>query len=330
MTSLLGHERQVSDILKAAASGRMHHGWLLAGPKGVGKASFARAIALRLLADAAGPPSMFPGLDVSEDHPVAHLFRAGTHPDYAELTRLEKDSGDLARNITVDQVRALQRLLNNAPSMSHRRIILIDSADDLERGAANALLKNLEEPPAGTIFLLVSHAPSRLLPTIRSRCRMLRFGPLAPDRTRSVLQSHLPEEKPDEIEALVRISEGAPGRALRFAGLGIASIEQALKEIAQDGDPGNGKRLALARSLSGKPARARYEAFLERVPSFLAEAARERRGPALQQAIAAWERSRQISSGALILALDPAAVAFELTTCVATLAQDRMNPEKEP
>ena len=100
------------------------------------------------------------------------LVAAGSHPDFMTLERLPKDSGtELARSITVDQVRSLQRLFSTTPSLSPWRAVVIDSIDDLERPAANALLKNLEEPPASTIFFLVSHAPERLLPTIRSRCR---------------------------------------------------------------------------------------------------------------------------------------------------------------
>src|SRR3546814_187314 len=187
MTSLLGHDEQAHTLLGAARSGRLHHGWILVGPRGIGKASFARAIALRLLAEAAGPPMAADGLEVPQDHPIRRLFEADAHPDYADLFCLEKESGT-ARNITVDQVRGLQRLIQSAPSLSTRRIVVIDSADDLERGAANALLKNLEEPPADMLFLLVSHAPGRLLPTIRSRCRTLRFDSLGEDAMRSILR----------------------------------------------------------------------------------------------------------------------------------------------
>ncbi|OYW86833.1 MAG: DNA polymerase III subunit delta', partial [Sphingobium sp. 32-64-5] len=170
MTRIIGHDAVRTEILRAALSGRLHHGWILAGPPGIGKASLAREIALCLLAgeEAAG--------QVADTHPAARFFHAGTHPDYAALARLEKENGDLARNISIDQVRGLSRLLSTAPSISRRRVILIDSADDLERNAANALLKSLEEPPANVVFLLVSHAPSRLLPTIRSRCRLLRLS----------------------------------------------------------------------------------------------------------------------------------------------------------
>ncbi|RVT40709.1 AAA family ATPase [Sphingobium algorifonticola] len=323
MTSLLGQDMQARTLLEAARSGRMHHGWILAGPRGIGKAGFARAMARRMLAEAAGAPTGGDGLDLPPDNPNARLFDAGTHPDYAELQRLEKDNGDLARNISVDQVRSLQRLLGSVPSLSERRIVLIDSADDLERSAANALLKNLEEPPAGTVFLLVAHAPARLLPTIRSRCRVLRFAGLRDDAMRVVLRRHLPECSAAELDALVQAGEGSPGRALGYADLDLNSMIAALEAITADGDPGNIRRLALAKSLSGKTARPRYEAMLERAPAFLASMARQRRGAALKDALTAWEEARQLASGASVLSLDPATVVFELCTHIARLAPAR-------
>ncbi|AUW58587.1 DNA polymerase III subunit delta' [Sphingobium sp. SCG-1] len=323
MTSLIGHDLQARTLLDAARGGRMHHGWILAGPRGVGKASFARMAARRLLAEAAGTVQTGDTLDLPLDNPNGRLFDAGTHPDYAELTRLEKDNGDLARNISVDQVRGLQRLLGSVPSLSNRRIIVIDSADDMERGAANALLKNLEEPPAGTVFLLVAHAPARLLPTIRSRCRVLRFASLDHEALQVILRRHLPNVTADELDALVRAGEGSPGRALGYAGLELGQIEHALAAIAADGDPTNKRRLALAKQLGGKAARPRYEAFLERVPAFLASAARLQQGHALKVTLTGWEQAKQLASGAVILSLDPASVVFELCSYVAVLAQER-------
>lgn len=319
MTSLLGHDAQAQAMLAAAHGGRMHHGWILAGPKGIGKAGFARALALRLLAEAAGPAVSEPGLAVPDNHPIRRLIEAGAHPDYAELSPLEKD-GVAARNISVDQVRGLHRLIQSSPSLSTRRLVVIDSADDLERGAANALLKTLEEPPADMLFLLVSHAPGRLLPTIRSRCRMLRFDPLDAGDMRAVMKSVDESLSPQEIDALVRAGQGSPGKALRYAGLNLSDIEAALNAIATQGDPGNRQRLALAKALSIKSAKPRYEAFLERVPAYLADAARQRQGAAMGDALDRWEKARQLAGGAIILSLDPAAVVFELATHVAALA----------
>ncbi|BBD97805.1 DNA polymerase III subunit delta' [Sphingobium amiense] len=319
MTRLLGHDAQARMLLASAAGGRMHHGWILAGPRGIGKGGFARSLAMRLLADAAGPAVPGDGLDVPDDHPIRKLIEASAHPDYAELSPLEKD-GVTARNISVDQVRGLQRLIQSAPSLSERRIILIDSADDLERGAANALLKILEEPPANLLFFLVSHAPGRLLPTIRSRCRTLRFDPLDDAAMRAVLRGADETLSPQEVDALVRAGNGSPGQALRYAGLNLSDIERALAGLASAPDPGNRQKLALAKALALKSARPRYEAFLERAPAFIAEAARHRRGAALGDALDRWEKARHLAGGAVILSLDPAAVVFELAGHVSALA----------
>ena len=313
MNRIIGHEKARRDILDAALAGRLHHAWILSGPRGIGKAGLAREIALVLLAGEEEKGS------VAGDHPAAHLFHAGTHPDYAELARLEKDSGDLARNIGVDQIRGLARLIATAPSVSNRRVVLIDAADDMERSAANALLKSLEEPPRDMVFLLISHAPSRLLPTIRSRCRMLRLSPLGQADMASALRLAAPEMDETERDDLIRIGEGAPGRALALSGLGVATMLDALARIAATGDPGNAERIALAKALSPRPARARYEAFLDQVPGFIAARAREKRGDALAGAITAWEQARDLAAQAVPLSLDPAATVFELCSHVASL-----------
>jgi DNA polymerase-3 subunit delta' len=324
MTSLVGHRAEIASFIEAMRSGKLHHAWLLAGPQGVGKARFADAAALRLLAEAAGPMPQQPDLDVPADHPVARLIEAGSHPDFRRLQRLPNErSGELARNIPIAQVRGLQGLFVTTPSLSPRRVIVIDAIDDLERAAANALLKNLEEPPADTVFLLVSHAPGRLLPTIRSRCRVLRFARLSADEMASVLRRELPEAEASEIAALVSSGEGAPGRALGFAGLDIAALDTAMAEIANTGDPATVARNALAKALSPKAAQPRYEAFLQRVPGFIAATARTRTGQSLSDALALWEEARNLVSGAVPLSLDTHSVVFELGTMIAGLAPRR-------
>lgn len=308
--------------LRAAAdSGRLHHAWLLTGPEGIGKASFALAAATRLLAEAAGPPVSLPGLETPETHPVSHYIRAGSHPDLRILTRLTKDrSEDLARSISIDQVRSLQSLFATTPSLSPRRIVIIDAIDDLERPAANALLKSLEEPPAGTLFFLVSHAPGRLLPTIRSRCRQLRFAPLDERQMLTALLAALPEEPRDEIDALIRSGQGSPGKALSFAGLQIAALDAAMDRLVVEGDATNAIRAQLAKQLSGKAAQARYEAFIERAPARIAAEARRRTGQALADALRLWEEARRIGESAVHLSLDPATTVFELAGLLARLA----------
>jgi DNA polymerase-3 subunit delta' len=322
---IVGQDEPVAALLDAARSGRMHHAWLLAGPQGVGKASFALTAARWLLADAAGPAVPKDRLDVPEHHPVAALLDAGSHPDFKFLQRLPKsNSEELARSITVDQVRSLQPLFATTPSLSPRRVVVIDAIDDIERAGANALLKNLEEPPAGTIFLLVSHAPGRLLPTIRSRCRLLRFGPLEDEAVRLVLRRALPEAEERELDSLVRVADGAPGNALRFAGLDIAGLDTAIERLAVHGDPTNAIRTALGRTLALKNAQGRYEAFLERAPSRIADEARRGR-PNMAETVALWRQARDIADRAVRQSLDPTLTVVEIAGLVAKLAPTESN-----
>lgn len=323
MTPLSGHESAVAAFRAGMDSGRLHHAWLLAGPRGIGKALFADKAALRVLADAAGPPLGTPGLDVPDDHPTAHLVAAGSHPDLMRLERLVREGGtELVRSIAIDQVRGLQRLFATTPSMSPWRAVVIDAIDDLEPGGANALLKNLEEPPANTVFLLVSHAPERLLPTIRSRCRLLRFSPLADDVMASALEAALPDAEPEEVAALVKIAEGAPGRAAAWRGLEVEALDRAMDALVREGDPVNARRAALAQGLSLKSAQPRYEAFLARAPARIAAEARARRGPALAEALKLWERAASLAGSAQRLSLDPQSTAFELAGMLAALAPE--------
>ncbi len=323
MTEIIGNAAAQSAFAAAMHSGALHHAWLFTGPQGVGKASFARLAAMRMLADARGGSTASRGFAVPAGDPTRALIEAGSHPDFRLLTRLAKDpekpDQDLARSITIAQVRTLQPLFATTPSMSPRRVVMIDAIDDLERGGSNALLKNLEEPPAGTIFLLVSHAPGRLLPTIRSRCRVLRFEALTPDEVAVTLRLAQPDLDHDEIAALVHASEGAPGRALRYAGLDIASLDEAIARIADEGDRDNGHRLRLAKSLAGKASQPRYEAFLDRVPAFIARAARDRSGVRLKTALDAHAAARDLSAAAIGLSLDAQATVFELAGILATL-----------
>ena len=246
---IVGQDRAVDQFASAWASRKIHHAWLLAGSKGVGKASFARAAARRVLAEAAGPGFDLPALDSPDEHSIVKLIDAGSHPDMRWLERLPKEKGEgLARNISVDQVRDLGEFLTLTPALSPWRIAVIDTVDELEAAAANALLKILEEPPANTIFFLVSHAPGRLLPTIRSRCRRLDFQALESDAMTSILECEAPELAVADRERIVAMSGGSAGRALAFAGLGLDKIEDAALAILRQGDPTNALRSALSTS----------------------------------------------------------------------------------
>lgn len=326
MTSLPGNAAAKAAFRAALSGGQLHHAWLFTGPEGLGKAAFARAAAARMLAEGAGQGPLPGDFDLPEDNPTRRLIESGAHPDYRVLARLPKDADkpgeNIARSINIAQVRALGPMFATKPSMSSRRVIVIDAIDDVERpGAANALLKNLEEPPSGTIFLLISHSPGRLLPTIRSRCRVLRFDPLPDADVASVLRARLPEASAAEIDALVRAGNGSPGKALGFAGLDLATLDGEMAAIAARGDPDNAIRARLARTLGAKAAQPRYEAFLARVPAFALAEARGRQGAALAEAIAVYEAASQLGPVALAQSLDAQATVFEMGGILARLAK---------
>lgn len=316
-----GQDKAVEQFEAAWAKRALHHAWLLAGPRGVGKAHFAREAATRVLADAAGPVVDLPGLVTPGEHRIARLVSAGSHPDLRVLERLENPkTGNLARSITVDQVRSLSDLIGSTPFMSPWRAVIIDSADDLEPGGANALLKMLEEPPANTIFFLVARAPGRLLPTIRSRCRRLDFQLLDDDAMTSVLAAQLPDQGDADRARLVGLCGGSIGRALAFATLDLAMLEQTATQILRLGDPTNAQRSVLALELGKKGAADRYAAFLELVPSLVAREARQASGPTRQRALDAYAKARELSALAPRLSLDPAATVFQIGGILASVA----------
>lgn len=330
---ILGHDTQFEAINVAIASGRMHHAWLLHGPRGIGKASFAKEVAAKLLADALSSELSSGDFIVEFDNPTAKLIAARSHPDYqlierevwADPTRLvpyadRKGDEARARSIRITQIRWLGPILSMAPSLAERRVIVIDAADDLEPPAANALLKMLEEPPASTIFLLVSHAPGRLLPTIRSRCRSLAFARLDDDVMTAILAERAPHLDDMTRAVVMAVAGGAPGTAMSVIETDVPGIDAALREIAATGDPYNVLRLDLAGKLALKAALPRYEAFLRRAPAFIAAQARTRSGPALATAVEAWEKARQLADVALPQSLPAESVVFEIAGRVATLA----------
>ena len=328
MTLWRGHDAQIEELIAAPDSGRMHHGWIFAGPQGVGKAGIATDFAKRLLVSGTDRPVPRDRLAPDDGDLAVKLMEAGAHPDFVRLERLEKDDkkgegGALARNISVDQVRSLARLLNNAPSMGSRRVILIDSADDLETGAANALLKNLEEPPAGAVFLLIAHAPGRLLPTIRSRCRMLRFHPLDEQDMALAMADAAPDLPPGERIAIAKSARGSPGQALAIRTLDLPGLEQSLVLIAAGDRKAEIERARLAQSLSPVSARPRLEAFVDLVPRFIAERTRDRHGRALADGLAAYEEARRLSAGAITpLQLEPGALVYRLCETIAGLTAE--------
>lgn len=261
---LVGHEAAWREWRAALGSARMHHGWILAGPKGVGKGAFARAAARALVAE--------PGVLQPEGaHPDVILLDPLPANDDEEKKRAEGRPYETKRNISVDQIRRMQARLVTRPTLGSRRAVIIDPADDLEKASVNALLKSLEEPPAGTFFLLVTHRPGRLLATVRSRCRMLRFAPVGNDAIDAILRDRAPSADAATRAAAIAAAEGSPGAALAFVDQDLAPLHTLMQRIMREGDPGFALRGALADEVGARPTRARLMAALDLARATLAE-----------------------------------------------------------
>ena len=233
---LFGHEAAEAELLSAHAQGRLPHAWLIGGPRGAGKATLAYRFARYVLKHGRGGGlDLFGGapasLHVAPEDPVYRRVAAEGHADLAALERRPNDRGVLRTVITVDQVRALGGFFNLTSAEGGWRVAVIDSADEMNSEAANALLKVLEEPPAHSLLLLVAHAPSRLLPTIRSRCRRLTLRPLPEPLVMEILGRQRPELAEGERLALARLAEGSPGRALALARQGGISLYEELVRL---------------------------------------------------------------------------------------------------
>jgi DNA polymerase-3 subunit delta' len=226
---LLGQEAAERTLLEAYRSGRLPHAWLLAGPRGVGKATLAYRLT-RFLQSGGGEGGGLFGdapadLTLAPDHPVFRRVASGGHPDLLTVERgINEKTGKLRAEIVVEDVRSVADFLHMTPAEGGWRVVVIDCADEMNHVAANAILKILEEPPRQALQLLISHAPGRLLPTIRSRCCRLALPALDETIVVELLGRYAPDSAPEDAAALARLAEGSIGRALDLAaedGLGL-------------------------------------------------------------------------------------------------------------
>ena len=264
---LFGQATAERGFLKAWAEDRLHHAWLLRGPQGVGKATLAYRIGRALLAEGPGTggqdvlfaPAVPETLDAPTGCAVQSRIRARSEPRLAVLRRGLNDRGQLRTQIAVDDVRAVRRFMSLSAADGGWRVVIVDAADEMNRSAANALLKVLEEPPPRTALLLVAHAPAALLPTIRSRCRTLDLQPLSQADLTAALAGAGAEIVPDQAAALTQLSGGSVGEALRLiAGEGVALYGRLIALF--DGGRGIARpaMIALADWVSGRGAEDRY------------------------------------------------------------------------
>jgi len=312
----IGHEEAWREWRRAMSGSRMHHGWILAGRRGLGKSAFALAAARELVAEPGVPQP------------------AGNHPDILYISHPPKNDAEarkradgkpfeLARNIRIDQIRQLQRRLNSRPTIGARRVVIIDPADDMEAPTANALLKSLEEPPRGTFFLLVAHRLGRLLPTIRSRCRVLAFPRVSEADMLAVLARLQPDADPAVQEAAIAAASGSPGVAIDFVKLDLGRVHRVMKDIADRGDPDFTARGRLVEAMGPRPSRDKQLAAIELARAVVAA----RMGGVSQGGIPALAAAHaglvQLGAQAPTYNFDPSLLAMEIGTLLASLAASR-------
>lgn len=290
----------------------MHHAWLLAGKKGLGKMHFALAAAHRLVSSEPVPAQGY--------HPDVIILTHGPKDDKEEKKQAEGKSFELARSIRIGQIRLMQRRLTTRPTMGDKRVVIIDPADDLERNAANALLKSLEEPPVGTFFLLVSHRPARLLPTIRSRCRLLRFHALTDQEVELAVKRHTPDAQGTAVAAAVAAAKGSPGAALDFVEHDLGRLFELMQQLVAEGDREFTLRGRLAEIVGARPGRDAMQGIFELGRSVLA-AHLERADRATQGAIiAAHEELVRLAGQAPTYNFDAGLLVTQIGSLLASVA----------
>ncbi|MGB3537488.1 MAG: DNA polymerase III subunit delta' [Mesorhizobium sp.] len=275
---LVGHQQASAMLIAAYRVGKLPHALILAGPVGVGKATLAFHLAHHLLKYPkfeAAPEAL------AEPDTASSLFRqiaTGAHPSVLHLTRpLNEKTKTYKTVVTVDEIRKVSRFLSMTAHDGGYRVVIIDPADDMNTNAANALLKNLEEPPARTLFVLIVHAPGGLLPTIRSRCQLVRLAPLDADELMSVLDAvdQSPPHDPVARAALAERAGGSVRNAILLTQYGGMEIAQSVDELIAAGKPDIAGAHRIAEAVSGRDRAIAFDLFNRRVLDLLSETARQ-------------------------------------------------------
>lgn len=291
----------------------MHHAWLLTGRRGIGKIDFALAAARELVAEEGIPQ---PRGDHTDILLLTHL---PANPD-EEKKKAEGKDWQAKRNISVDQIREMQHRLTTRPTLGSRRAIIVYPADDLEKSAANALLKSLEEPPQGTFFMLIAHRPGRLLPTIRSRCRVLRFAEADEAEIAAFLAREAPQANAETRALAASAAGGSPGAALEFIAHDLAPLHRLMMRILAQGDENFELRGALAEAIGQRPSRERQLAAIDLARAVIARAMRGSQRGQLPAIIQAHADLNKLAAQAPTYNFDPALLVMEIGNLLAGAA----------
>jgi len=306
-----GGEAVEKAFLDAFERGRLHHAWLLVGPEGIGKATFAYRAARRLLGATADPALGL--LGSRPDDPVCRQIAARADPDLLVLQR-DAEDGKVRKGISVDDARALPEFFAKTPACAPYRVAIIDAADDLNANAANAVLKSLEEPPERGVVLLISHAPGSLVPTLRSRCRRLRFVS-PPEESAADWVADKAGVGEDEARRLVAMAGGAPGRAWRLAIAGALDVDRLARELLEALPRADDVAMvALAEGFRGAAGSARFDLVMyclaRRVHGMASAGALAGEGASLDSWAEAWEMLVGLPRAAEAVNLDRADAFF--------------------
>jgi DNA polymerase-3 subunit delta' len=344
---LYGQDASERALAAALAGGRMHHAWLLTGPQGIGKATLAYRFARAVLASAQERDASGESLAVAETTSAARQVRALSHPGLLVIRRpYDVKAKRFAASIPVDEVRRLRSFLAHRAVDDGWRIVIVDQAGELNVNAANALLKSLEEPPSRTVFLLVSAAPGRLVPTIRSRCRTLALAPLDEAALRAAAMQAIRAcngDPPGEADwpQLIQLAEGSAGRLLSLWGSGGLDLQARVTKLLANLPRVDWRAVhVIADDLQPMGNQARFELFFELLMNALGalirtattgEGAPEQRalaerlmgGARLASFAALWERVGREKADTLALNLDRKALIIDTVGSLATAAQDR-------
>ncbi len=312
--ALDGVDAQAAAFEHSLDRGRLHHAWLLTGPEGLGKASFAFRAARRLLG--AKADDGFGVLGASPDDPISRLIASQSHPD---LLVLERSGEGTRKVIPVEEARRLPEFFSKAPAMGPYRVAIIDAVDDFNASGANAVLKTLEEPSGRGVLFLISHAPGRLLPTIRSRCRTLAFRPWTAAAVQSLIEGAA--ALPDDAARIAAMAHGSPGRAMALLQTNALELEQIAEDLlGQTGLP-RPALMTLAESFRGGEGAARFALFTDRLSSVVQSRARQAAPASAVRWAELWGRIVALPARVEGLNLDRADAFWSLVNDVAATAR---------